>query len=132
MADLMLRRVSSTDYATYGVLCRDGVPFAVTLERPDLNNKPRESCIPAGVYVCKRVQSPKFGITFEVTNVPARSHILFHKGNVAEDSLGCILVGEAFNPVKGKPGISASTEGYGELMTLQKGTDTFTLTVVAP
>lgn len=132
MADLRLRRVAATDYATYGVLCRDGVPFAVTLERPWLDNAPRESCIPAGVYVCKRVQSPKFGNTFEVTNVRGRSNILFHKGNVAEDSLGCILVGEAFNPVKGKPGITASAEGYGEMMTLQKGVNTFTLTVVDP
>lgn len=132
MADLILRRVAGTDYATYGVLARDGVPFAVTLERPWLDNRARESCIPAGVYLCKRVQSPKFGDTFEVTSVPGRSHILFHKGNVAEDSLGCILVGESFNPVKGKPGITASAEGYGEFMALQRGLNTFTLTVTAP
>ena len=130
MADLLLRRVAATDYATYGVLIRDGVPFAVTLERPWLDNTPRESCIPAGTYRCQRVDSPKFGDTFEVTGVPGRSHILFHKGNVAEDSLGCILVGEAFNPVKGKPGITASADGYGEMMALQQGVNTFTLTVV--
>lgn len=132
MADLILRRVAGTDYATYGVLSRDGVPFAVTLERPWLDNAPRQSCIPAGVYTCKRVQSPKFGDTFEVTGVPGRSAILFHKGNLPDDSLGCILVGESFNPVKGKPGITASTEGYGEFMALQKGVSTFTLTVTAP
>lgn len=130
MPDLILRRVGSTREATYGVLCKNGVPFVVTLERPWLQNKPRESCIPTGVYVCKRVNSPKFGDTFEVTNVVGRSHILFHAGNVAEDSLGCILVGESFAPVKGKEGIAQSRDGFAEFLAVQKGVTTFSLTVV--
>lgn len=130
MADLILHRVAYTDDATFGVLIRDGRPFAVTLERGWHDNAPRESCIPTGTYTCKRVQSPRFGNTFEVRAVPGRSAILFHKGNVADDSLGCILVGEAFNPVKGKHGITSSAEGFAEFLTIQKGVNTFTLTVV--
>jgi hypothetical protein len=61
-----------------------------------LDNKPTVSAIPAGLYLCKRVVSPRFGPTFEVTKVPGRSKILFHNGNTEEDTLGCLLLGERF------------------------------------
>lgn len=131
MPDLTLVRVAKTPQATFGVVkFTAGDPFAVTLERPWLNNKRQESCIPAGTYRCQRVQSPKFGDTFEITNVPNRSHILFHAGNVPEDSLGCVLVGERFDPVKGQNGITASREGFAEFLAHQKGVQTFLLTIV--
>lgn len=53
--------------------------------------------LPDGTYLCKR------GIhklthstieTFEVTNVPGHSGILFHTGNSEQDSDGCILLGQ--------------------------------------
>lgn len=56
-------------------------------------NQPNVSCIPPGVYALKRVQSPKFGNTFEITGVPGRSRILLHAGNTEEDTEGCVLVG---------------------------------------
>ena len=116
MSDLTLKRVALNGDATFGVLILGTVPFAVCLERPWLNNAPQKSCIPFGVYTCKRVKSPKFGDTFEVMGVPGRSHILFHQGNIPEDSLGCILVGERFDPVNGKHGIAASREGFKEFL----------------
>ena len=127
---MKLVRVSRGDTATYGVLLQGVIPFAVTLERPWLDNKPNESCIPAGQYVCSRVESPHFGNTFEVTNVPGRSHILFHKGNVSTESEGCILVGEAFNQVLGKPGITQSGEGFAEFLSLLRMTERFPLEIV--
>ena len=126
---MKLVRVASNDIATYGVLIQGEIPFAVTLERPWLENRSMESCIQAGAYECKRVSSPKFGNTFEVTNVPGRSAILFHRGNLADDSHGCILVGEQFNPVLGKPGITASREGFDEFLKLTGITDSFPLTI---
>lgn len=127
---MKLVRVSKCLTATYGVLLQGDIPFAVTLERPWLDNQPNASCIPAGQYLCSRVQSPKFGNTFEVTNVPDRSAILFHKGNITDDSHGCILVGEAFNPVLGKPGITLSGEGFAEFLSLLRMTDSFPLEIV--
>ena len=126
---MKLIRVARNATATYGVLLQGEIPFAVTLERPWLDNRPMESCIPAGAYECRRVASPKFGNTFEVTGVPGRSAILFHRGNLADDSLGCILVGEQFNPVLGKPGIAASKEGFAEFLALTSMTDSFPLTI---
>lgn len=127
---MKLVRVSKCLTATYGVLLQGDIPFAVTLERPWLDNQPEVSCIPAGQYDCRKVQSPKFGETFEVANVPGRSAILFHKGNVDTDSHGCILIGEAFNPVLGKPGITQSGEGFAEFISLLRMTDKFPLTIV--
>lgn len=128
---MKLKRIAETDTGTYGVLISGGTPFAVTLERPWLNNRKGESCIPTGRYVCKRVQSPKFGNTFEITGVNGRSHILFHKGNLDDDTHGCVLVGESFNPVSGSHGITASKEGFAEFMAKTANVSEFTLDVTS-
>jgi hypothetical protein len=89
-------RIEQTSIHTLGILLVENYAFCCTLERPWLDNKPNLSCIPAGKYLCKEHQSPKFGKTFEVMNVPCRTDILFHAGNFAENSLGCILLGASF------------------------------------
>jgi hypothetical protein len=115
---------------TFGVLLLEsGVPFAVTLERPWLSNMKGRSCIPPGRYVAKRHVSPKFGETFWLQDVPGRSEILFHKGNLADDTHGCILVGESFNPVGGEDGITASKEGFNEFMRLNAGKESIVITI---
>jgi hypothetical protein len=127
------RLTKSAELPTYGVLIReDGVPFALTLERPWLQNQKGKSCIPAGAYTAKRHQSPKFGETFWVQDVPGRSEILFHKGNIDDDSHGCILVGEQFNPVKGEDGITASKEGFEEFMRLLAGLSEVEVSIIDP
>lgn len=125
MRVLNLIRVGRTEFATFGILKTDGAPFAVTLELPWRNNLPGLSCIPAGAYVCRRIQSPKFGNTFEITNVPMRTHILFHKGNTTHDTEGCVLVGEAFED----GGIAYSGKGYAELMALLADVDEFMIII---
>ena len=42
-----------------------------TLENPWLDNEPYVSCIPKGNYKCHRVDSPRYGDTFQVMNVEA-------------------------------------------------------------
>jgi len=125
-----LIRVSDTGKATFGVLLSAGVPFAVTLERTWADNRKGESCIPKGTYTCKRVNSPKFGDTFEVTDVAGRSHILFHSGNIAADTHGCIIVAEAFNRVSGEDGITASREGFAEFKERTRSVNAFQLEIV--
>ena len=80
---------------TFGViLAEDETPICCTIERPWLNNAPGISCIPVGEYICKkRPSSNHFPYEkYEVTGVPNKTDILFHKGNTIEDSKGCILV----------------------------------------
>lgn len=127
---LELKRIASRPDGTFGVLLAEGRPFALTLERPWRDNRRGESCIPTGQYLCTRVRSPKFGPTWEVRNVPERSHILFHAGNIFEDSHGCILVGEQFAQwTDGTTSIGASRVGLAELMDLTRDLVSFDLTV---
>lgn len=113
---MILRRIASTEHGAFGVLIDNNIPFALTLERPWLDNERNVSCIPAGVYACNRYHSEKHPNTFQVMNVPERSAILFHTGNLLEHSAGCILIGEIFDPYKGEPAILSSRKGFEEFM----------------
>lgn len=124
-----LIRISSTTEATFGVLLEENIPFCLTLERPWLQNKRSVSCIPEGFYTCERVKSPKFGDTFEIVDVEARSHILFHKGNLSDDTHGCILVGEQFEPLGGENAILASGKAFAEFKERTKENNTFLLQI---
>lgn len=65
-----------------------------TVERPWANNAPNISCIPEGDYTLVPRWFYRGGyMTWEVTNVPNRSLILFHKGNLAIHVEGCIALG---------------------------------------
>ena len=145
-----LIRLSSYEDGTFGVLLESrwivtkieneikinkfiNIPFAVTLEPEWKNNRADISCIPAGEYVCKRIVSPKFGETFEVTNVPGRENILFHWGNYSLDTHGCIVVAEKFGALGGKTVVQESKsvvgEGFNEFMARLLGIKEFTLKI---
>lgn len=128
---IILKRVASRGDGTFGVLLWDGtLPFAVTCELPWRNNEKMISCIPAGTYLCRRVNSPKFGPTFQVLEVPDRSEILFHKGNVDDDTRGCILTGESFSTWDdGSVSIAQSGAAFSEFMERLRGSDEFMLQV---
>ena len=135
MKTLILRRVVTGNQGTFGNLVFENIPFALSLEREWLDNKPSVgdvagSCIPAGEYTCEKVNSPRFGKTYEVLNVPNRTHILFHKGNLDDDSRGCILVGESFGDINSFSGILSSKAGYNELMGIMGGDKQFRLIIV--
>ena len=101
MKDVYLFRTITSDQGTEGILATDGF-FCKTLELPWRNNQKGISCIPSGEYIVALRQSPKYGRIYWVTNVPDRSWILIHSGNVAGDVnkgfrthvQGCILLGK--------------------------------------
>lgn len=86
--------------ATIGIIIdqESGKHICRTLERPDLNNQRdnkatkenESSCIPEGIYVCKKYSSPKYPDTWEITGVPNRDRILFHSANYVHQLLGCV------------------------------------------
>ncbi len=129
---LILLRVGQSDKGTFGVLRYGDVPFAVTLERPWLDNQKSLSCIPSGSYSCHRVDSPKFGNTFEVQGVPNRAHILFHKLNTINETQGCIGVGEEFAGSYDCPAIANSKHGFEEFLSLLYGRYQFDLLILDP
>ena len=88
-----LIRFGSFKDRTIGRLAYDGEVF-YTVEKPWVDNQQNISCIPTGTYQLGLVNSPKFGpATWEIKDVPNRSHILIHAGNTANDVIGCVAVG---------------------------------------
>lgn len=126
---LTLKRVAYTESETFGVLIRDGVPFAVTLEEAWRENRPSVSCIPNGNYQCKRIISPKFGETFEVAAVPGRTHILFHVGNTHRDTEGCILVAQYFERIGEMNAVLGSRQAFPAFMERLRGINLFNLLI---
>ena len=127
--NITLKRISANLDATFGVLIKDNTPFAVTLERPWLDNQPNISCIPLGNYQCKRLVSPKFGRTYEVIGVSGREHILFHAGNTEKDTHGCILIAEEYGQINGKGAVLDSKKGFNEFLSIVQGLDEFQLNI---
>lgn len=134
MISLILQREIQDERASMGRLfTKNGdseIHFLFTLENPWLANQPNISCIPAGDYVCRRVISPKYGETFEVTDVDGRTHILFHWGNYPSNTQGCILVGTSHAPEV--PAVWNSRAAHAEFMDKFNGVDEFELTVLNP
>lgn len=67
--------------------------------------------------------------TFEITNVPGHTNILFHVGNYNEDSEGCVLLGLDEIDSNGKHMLISSRVAFQEFMELLKDLNSFTLTV---
>jgi hypothetical protein len=97
---LEIFRMEQPAFHTIGAMRLDGKFFCATLEPPWRDNKPFLSCIPCGCYKAVRVHSPRFGVTWEITDVEGRSLILFHPGNWTEDTAGCVLLGQYPNKLK--------------------------------
>ncbi len=55
--------------------------------------------------------------------------ILFHKGNLDDDTRGCILIGEQFEKLNGEPAILRSGKGFSEFMYLNNNKDEFDLII---
>ena len=132
MIVLDLIRVGSSERGTFGVIRHGQIPFVLTLERPRAENAADVSCIPVGRYRCRRIRSPKFGLTYEVCEVPGRTQVLFHAGNTLEDTHGCILVGEEFSGTWDAPMLVSSQRGFGELIKYLDGVPEFDLVIHDP
>ena len=118
----------SVDSVTIGKLYDGKELICHTVERPWINNARNTSCIPAGNYLVKLTNSPKFKVCYEVKNVPGRSHILFHKGNSVNDSLGCILPVSTIDVFEGKICGLSSGRAYTRMMNHLNG-ESFNLTI---
>ena len=129
MKEIEIIRLKSNKISTIGTLLVDGVPKLFTLENPWLDNERMVSCIPFGWYTARRHQSPRFGETFIVESVPGRSHILFHAGNVAKHTLGCILLGREMGVLSGEDAVLRSRAAFKQFMRELKGINTFRLKI---
>ena len=97
LINLLLIRDTFSDNSTLGELFLNGERMCDTLENPWLDNQRNISCVPEGEYPV-RLRLPRESATRDymhllVKDVPDRDYILFHIGNSAKDTSGCILVG---------------------------------------
>ena len=96
-ANILMIRKTFTDESTIGELFLNGEKMCDTLELPYKDNQRSISCIPAGEYSARlrypRESGSRDYLHILVKDVPNRDYILFHSGNTAKDSRGCILVG---------------------------------------
>ena len=95
--NLLIIRDTFTKESTIGKLYINGESFCDTLENPYINNERNISCIPEGKYKVRlrlaRESATRDYLHLLVQDVPDRDWILFHRGNTAKDTSGCILVG---------------------------------------
>lgn len=106
---------------TIGELTAAGLRL-FTIERAWKNNEPNRSCIPEGIYTAIWTRSPRLGKwTYEITRVAGRAGIRIHAGNVAEDSLGCPLLGMRRGVLGGKTAVLLSREAVARFNSFGKG-----------
>ena len=95
--NLLIIRDTFTEESTIGELFLNGERMCDTLENPYINNERNISCIPEGDYKVRlrlaRESATRDYLHLLVQDVPSRDYILFHRGNTAKDTRGCILVG---------------------------------------
>lgn len=124
-----LIRVEESPQGTFGVLVVCSQVFCVTLEPSDWLNERNVSSIPAQQYRCIKIQSPRFGETFEIVDVPNRSHVLFHAGNIIEHTKGCIILGQYFGKLSSDRAVLNSGKTFKEFMKIMRNIKIFNLTV---
>lgn len=133
--DIKVQLIRTTDNSiqTVGKIYVSGDQHytADTLERPYKNNEKGISCIPAGRYICVKV-GPSEAIPYDhisITNVPNRSGVCIHSGNLYTHSKGCIIVGKGYADINkdGQQDVLQSKKTLIELMNVLP--DEFTLNI---
>jgi hypothetical protein len=123
---LELKTVAVREDGCFSVLLWDGRPFAVSVERTFENGRP---VITQNEYKCTRSMYIKGGYEAFEIHVPGHTRILFHKGNVEEDSVGCVIVAGSFGVVRGRTAVLDARTGFGGLMELTAGLAEFYMVV---
>jgi hypothetical protein len=133
-------RETFTDKSTIGSLYLNDVFFCYTLEDKDRGLEQSQSliiiqakklfgitAIPYGKYPLIVNKSPKFGrLLPRLQGIKGFDGVLIHRGNSAEHSHGCILVGYK----KGTDCIMESTKAEADLVTILQRESTHTIEIV--
>jgi hypothetical protein len=132
---VLLRLESRDNLPQRGVILVDGSPKWATLELPWRDNAKHVSCIPEGTYLCKKSlkrmlhTGKQLPVTFEVEGVPGRDGILFHTGNRASDTKGCILLGQGYSDFKGEQWIINSRIAFETFVEYTENINEFSLEI---
>ncbi len=132
--NMTLTRIDDSELGIFGTLDPDDESFLLqTLEHAyqfpeSITWQPK---VPAGIYTCLRglhrlpgMSEPFF--TFEITDVPGHTNILFHPGNTESDSSGCVLLGLT----REGSSILKSRDAFNLFMNSLVGVESFQLKVI--
>jgi hypothetical protein len=136
---ILVKRISFKKGYTVGKMYLDGVYFCDTIEDEYRGLKQtmplaeikqikvmHKTAIPSGIYDVTVNMSPaKKRMLPRLLNVPGFDGILIHRGNTADDSSGCIIIGE--NKVVGK--VINSTEYENRLVDILKKESKITIEI---
>lgn len=125
----LIRLEENFEYGTFGALILAGEFFCVTLENPDRENKRNISSIPAQQYLCRKIVSPRWRETYEITNVPNRDHVLFHPGNVVKHTEGCVILADRLGKLQGDRAVLNSGNTFKRFMKALELYPEFLLTI---
>ena len=141
--EIVLGRFRYTDIAITGMLSINGSYRAVSLERPDLDNRQSVSCIPCGTYRIglrteggwhnrdsyhPAIKDVHEGM-LEILDVPDRTFILLHRGNKPTDTEGCVLIGSSFGTDTIADSVKAYIPFYQEVLAAVKAGEFVTLRI---
>lgn len=129
MKTIILKRISHTEKATFGVLIYKSIPFCVSLELPWKDNLKNISCIPEGEYTLFVRKDRK---AYRIKCVQERFGIEIHVGNTAKETKGCILLGEMFEPLANECAVRKSAIAFSQLEHILNGDDYFKLKIIPP
>ncbi len=80
---------------------RQPIYISPCIERGDRNNEQNVSNVPTGTYPLVWENSPKFGMVWELKNVPNRSECKIHVANMWDQINGCIAPGTYLGELNG-------------------------------
>ncbi|MHA1170269.1 MAG: DUF5675 family protein [Candidatus Hodarchaeales archaeon] len=106
-------------YSPFGVFGRLTLEqfSCYTVEKVWKNNERSMSCIPEGSYPLSLSTYNRGGYSaYEILQVPHRSQIKIHIGNIQEDVQGCVALGSKLGYINNIWGILGSREAYWKFM----------------
>tara|TARA_R110002153_G_C13332612_1_gene498570 strand:- start:7342 stop:7767 length:426 start_codon:yes stop_codon:yes gene_type:complete len=121
MKKLYLKRFAYSPMGTFGTLIVGGFE-CYTVERPWLNNKVGESCIPEYTYKLTPERYNRGGYdAYELQDVQDRTEIKIHIANSIDDVIGCIGLGENLGYVANKWAVTSSKKAFSEFIEEMNG-----------
>ena len=120
-------RLEQTEEGALGALLLFGHYFCSTLE-PDNEDSVRFQ-IPEGTWYCKKFKGVKYKNTYEVV-IPDHTALLFHPGNLEEDTTGCILLGQYPSKLKGDRAVLNSGVTFQKFIAILRGIEWFYTKIV--
>ena len=129
MRELVIQRLEHDSDCCLGLLAIDRKAFCWTLELPFLDNQPSISCIPKGLYTCRRYSSPSHPRVWQVCDVPMRSDVLIHAGNTVLDTSGCVLLGTIPGYLSHRRAVLQSRDMFEAFMSATQSDETLQLAI---